>query len=169
MTDEKKNLIKEIQIKKAHLEKILENLEKFIFDKETRYLESTMSSGNILKGWEHCFTSKTKIPARTLQPGKRVRINPSERLFSQTTFNNEFLKDDTPKLSPLHDKGSIWNSTNNSNMIAPKSYNSHRRKKKITQSLSIKKKKTFSPFNKDSDSVNINNISVNNNYVNESI
>lgn len=142
MAEGKPNILDEMKNKKSKLEAQLEKLEKFIYDKETKYLENTISTGNILKGWEHFFTSKTKLPSRALQPGKRLRISNAERLFSQTSFNNMFLREDNALSNQQNEKTpSLWTNSNNNNILIPKNLNTHRRKKKISQSLSFKKKK----------------------------
>ena len=76
--EDKVKLINEMKLKKAELEANILKIEKFIYDQETRYLESTVSSGNILKGWEHFFTSKTKIPNAAIATGKNPRISNNE-------------------------------------------------------------------------------------------
>ena len=69
-------------------------MEKYIYENETKYLEGTISSGNILRGWDHFFTSKSKIPNVAISSGKRIRISNNERVFSQPSFNNQFRKEE---------------------------------------------------------------------------
>ena len=55
MSDKK---ILEILEKKQNLEIDLKTIEKQIYDLETKYLEETQSTGNILKGWDLYFITK---------------------------------------------------------------------------------------------------------------
>lgn len=48
----------ELLDKRSILENDLRNLEKSIYDLETRYLEETATTGNILRGWEGYMLSK---------------------------------------------------------------------------------------------------------------
>jgi hypothetical protein len=100
--DDKTKLNNEISSKRSELESYLKKLEKGIFDLETKYLENTQNSGNILKGWEQYFTNKSKIPGQTglNNPNKRIRFSNNERVFSQSTFNNIHLKDEMMMYNP---------------------------------------------------------------------
>ena len=145
--EDKVKLMKEMKLKKAELETNILKIEKFIYDQETRYLESTVSSGNILKGWEHFFTSKSKIPNAVIATGKKTRISNNERVFSQTSFNNHMLKDENVSNVQVNNKSSahINNNNNNnssSNQSTRISVGVHKHKKKIEKSLGNKKKRT---------------------------
>ena len=149
-TDDKAKIIKEMKLKKAELEANILKIEKFIYDQETRYLESTVSSGNILKGWEHFFTSKSKIPNAVIASGKKTRISNNERVFSQTSFNNHMLKDENVSNVQVNNKNSSIhiNNTNNNNSSSNQSTRIsvggggvHKHKKKIEKSLGNKKKR----------------------------
>lgn len=135
--DDKPKILNEMLSKKTELESHIKKIEKFIYENESKYLEGTISSGNILRGWDHFFTSKSKIPNSAMTSGKRIRISNNERVFSQTSFNNQFLKEEN-LLSGQGGMKSLTGSTIQTRISnAP-----HKHKKKITQSLSMKKKKT---------------------------
>lgn len=138
--EDKPKILNEMLMKKNEIESQIKRVEKYIFDTETKYLEATANSGNILKGWDKCFTSKSKYQTSALAGGKRQqRISNNERVFSQTSFNNHCLKDE----NSLSGQSSL----RASNSGVPQNRNSntqpHRHKKKITQSLSVKKKKNY--------------------------
>ena len=92
--EERPRILNEMQSKKSELESQIKKMEKYIYENETKYLEGTISSGNILRGWDHFFTSKLKIPNAAISSGKRIRISNNERVFSQPSFNNQFLKEE---------------------------------------------------------------------------
>ena len=54
-----KKFLEELQKEKRTIEKYIKQLEDSIIDNETKYLQSTVNGGNILRGWEHIFTSKS--------------------------------------------------------------------------------------------------------------
>lgn len=135
--DDKPKILNEMLSKKTELESHIKKIEKFIYENETKYLEGTISTGNILRGWDHFFTSKSKIPNGAMTSGKRIRISNNERVFSQTSFNNQFLKEE----NLLSGQGGMKNL--NGSAIQTRINNApHKHKKKITQSLSMKKKKS---------------------------
>ena len=138
--EDKVKSINEMKQKKTELEANILKIEKFIYDQETRYLESTVSSGNILKGWEHFFTSKTKIPNAAIATGKKPRISNNERVFSQTSYNNHMLKDENASNIQVSNKNININNNNQSTRISVGP--SHKHKKKIEKSLGNKKKRT---------------------------
>ena len=137
--EDKVKSINEMKQKKTELEANILKIEKFIYDQETRYLESTVSSGNILKGWEHFFTSKTKIPNAAIATGKKPRISNNERVFSQTSYNNHMLKDENASNIQVSNKNININNNNQSTRISVGP--SHKHKKKIEKSLGNKKKR----------------------------
>lgn len=94
--DDKTKITQEISLKKNELESYLKKLEKGIFEIETKYLETTQNTGNVLKGWEQLFTNKSKIPTQANISGssKRMRFSNTERVFSQSSFNNYCLRED---------------------------------------------------------------------------
>ena len=91
--DSPKKFISLLNNKRNEVENQIKKIEKIIYDNETKYLETTASGGNIFRGWEHIFTSKSKFP-HNLSSVKRPRISNNERIFSQTSVNNFFLKED---------------------------------------------------------------------------
>ena len=143
--EERPKILNEMQSKKSELESQIKKMEKFIYENETKYLEGTISSGNILRGWDHFFTSKSKIPNAAMSSGKRIRISNNERVFSQTSFNNQFLKEENLMNSQSGFKSLGGNNNPKRNTLP------HKHKKKITQSLSMKKKKNAYNQKGDSD------------------
>lgn len=135
--EEKSRCYQEMITRKNEIDSYLKKLENMIYENETKYLENTVTTGNVLKGWEQLFTSKSKIPHGAVSGGKRFRISNNERIFSQTSVNNQLMKEDNLSVSHSFHNGL--------NTHMPKSIGSpHRHKKKITQSLSFKKKKASS-------------------------
>lgn len=136
--DDKPKIYYEISSKRNELESYLKKLEKSIYDCETKYLEGSQSTGNIIKGWDHIFTAKSKLSSTTAQSLlKRTKFSNNERIFSQTSFHNSSLKED----------GGVTNILKNVNMSSSNFENSKdnfirkKLKKKIYSSLSLKKKK----------------------------
>ena len=143
--DSPKKFISLLNNKRNEVENQIKKIEKIIYDNETKYLETTASGGNIFRGWEHIFTSKSKFP-HNLNSIKRPRISNNERMFSQTSVNNCFLKEDVVLAINNINKNREFgiptsqNNINNNQRIINNNSN-YRNKKKIKQSLSIKKKK----------------------------
>lgn len=134
--EEKSKVVYEIIGKKNEVESYLKKLEKAIYDNETKYLESTQTIGNVIKGWEQIFTAKSKISAQAAVNGpKRTKFSNNERVFSQSSFNNQFLKEEIPSLSQ-----NFFRQNNNPNIVSNKNNSFIRKKKKIMSSLSLKKK-----------------------------
>ena len=145
-----KKFLEELQKEKKTIEKYIKQLEDSIIDNETKYLQNTVNGGNILRGWEHIFTSKSS-KIHMGNPCKKTHISNSERLFSQTF---EFDKNISEDLSNTNDK--IINQTTTANTTAnnikndsPKNTNTsnintnHKHKKSIKQSLGIKRKRNI--------------------------
>lgn len=70
----------ELTDKRQGLENELKILEKQIFDLETKYLEETAATGNVIKGWEGYTTIKSgklngNVPRKT-------KANANDRIFS---------------------------------------------------------------------------------------
>ena len=127
--DNSKILI-EIGKKKVEILEEISKIEQNIYDLETKYLEITQSTGNIIKGWEHIFVPKPKVHNTSTPINyKKVKFPNNERIFSQTSFTNPLLKDDTIVLNQ-----------NDSSSIDQFDTNFLKRKKKIP-SLTLKKKK----------------------------
>lgn len=87
--------------KKLTLDSDLRNLEKLIFDLETKYLEETANTGcssylnwlnlgNILKGWEGYLTIKN--PKAATHPTRKTKIGMSERLFSLSSLTSPAVR-----------------------------------------------------------------------------
>ena len=140
-----KNFLEELHKEKKTIEKYIRQLEESIIDNETKYLQNTVNGGNILRGWEHIFTSKSKFP-HNINPIKKPKISNNERVFSQTNINNYYLRNDVIEVNNNNKNNDfgISSSQNNFNLNQRNLNNNntnYRYKKKITQSLSLKKKK----------------------------
>ena len=59
--DSPEKFITLLKNKRYDVEKQLKKIDKIIYDNETKYLEETVNGGNIFRGWEHIFTSKSKF------------------------------------------------------------------------------------------------------------
>lgn len=131
-----KKILNEITSKKIEVENYIKRLDSHIYDLENKYLESTQNIGNILKGWDQIFASKPKNLPSSLNPtNKKQKFSNNERIFSQSSFNNLRMKDDTyTQTRDLLRNTTIL--TNPSNKLLPL-----RRKKKLYSSLSLKKKR----------------------------
>ena len=143
-----KIFLEELHKEKKTIEKYIKQLEESIYDNETKYLQSTVNGGNILRGWEHIFTSKSNKIHMGNQC-KKTHISNNERLFSQTF---EFDKNLSEELSNTNDKIITQNTINNINTNnikneSPKNNtnlnitNNHKHKKQIRQSLGLKRKR----------------------------
>lgn len=140
-TEEKSKLFNEINSKKQELDLHLKRLEKAIFDTESKYLESSQNTGNILRGLDQIFAVKSKISSQTSQINpKRTKFSLSDKIFSQTSFNNTYLKDEQIN---CHSQISVRTSNYQSNLLDINKDNFLRKKfkKKIYSSLSLKNKK----------------------------
>ncbi len=153
--DSPKKFINFLGNKRNEVESQIKKIEKIIFDNETKYLEATANGGNIFRGWEHIFTSKSKFP-HNLNSVKRPRISNNERVFSQTSVNNYCLKEDVVNgLNNNTNKykeygiNSSQNNLNSNQRNAINNNSNYKHKKKITQSLSFKKKKLGSSGQKE--------------------
>ena len=143
-----KKFLEELQKEKRTIEKYIKQLEDSIIDNETKYLQSTVNGGNILRGWEHIFTSKSNKIHMGNQC-KKTHISNNERLFSQTF---EFDKNVPEEILNTNDKiitqSNIANTNNNNIKIeSPKNNGAnnintnHKHKKPIKQSLGLKRKR----------------------------
>ena len=145
-----KKFLEELQKEKKTIEKYIKLLEDSIIDNETKYLQNTVNGGNILRGWEHIFTSKSKNIHMGNQC-KKTHISNSERLFSQTF---EFDKNIPEEILNTNDKiltqsttTNINNNNNNIKMESPKNNGTtsintnNKHKKPIKQSLGLKRKR----------------------------
>ena len=141
-----KFFLEELLKEKKTIEKYIKKLEESIYDNETKYLQSTVNGGNILRGWEHIFTTKSK----NIHMGNQCKKNHFsnyERLFSQTY---EIDKNITEEASIINDKinnQTVSSSINNNNtkIESPKintnSNITNNNKKKTMKSLGIKRKR----------------------------
>ena len=110
-----KIFLEELNKEKEIIEKYIKQLEESIIDNETKYLQSTVNGGNVLRGWEHIFTSKSNKIHMGNQI-KKTHISNNEKLFSQTfDFDkiNEDITNENDKHHHLSQSVSINNSNNN--------------------------------------------------------
>ena len=144
-----KNFLEELLKEKKTIENYIKKLEDSIYDNETKYLQNTVNGGNILRGWEHIFTSKSNKIHMGNQC-KKTHISPNERLFSQTY---EFDKNIPEEIINNNDKIanqilSSVNNTNNTKIESPKSVtnsnntNNHKHKKAI-KAIGYKRKRNI--------------------------
>ena len=142
-----KTFLEELHKEKKTIEKYIKQLEESITENETKYLQSTVNGGNILRGWEHIFTSKSNKIHPNPKKGNN-NISNNERLFSQTF---EFDKN-SEEIINTNDKiitqNNTINSNNNIKNESPKNANNsnlnnntHKHKKAIRQSLGLKRKR----------------------------
>jgi hypothetical protein len=143
MINESENELKfltELSSKKSELENHLKKLDKCIYDAETKYLENTQSCGNIIKGWDQFFSTKSKIGGMP----KKTKFSFNERLFSQSSFNNTQLKEDgiinLNGIKHLNSSHTLNSSMRSSHQHQHQSNGTHK-KKIMSSSLSLKKKK----------------------------
>jgi hypothetical protein len=123
-------ILLDIGKKKVEIEEEILKIERHIYDLETRYLEMTQNTGNIIKGWEQIFVPKPKVHCTSAPSNyRRLKLTMSERIFSQTSYSNPLLKDD-----------STGDQEYNGISLLRVDSNFLRRKKKL-HCLSLKKKK----------------------------
>ncbi|CAD8075995.1 unnamed protein product [Paramecium primaurelia] len=80
----------ELSDKRQSLENELKVLEKQIFDLETKYLEETAATGNVIKGWEGYTTIKSgKLNGNVL---RKTKANANDRIFSQSSKTSPFYQ-----------------------------------------------------------------------------
>jgi hypothetical protein len=132
--EEKQRMLREIQDKKGEIELFLKKVEKGIYDFETKYLENTQSIGNVIKGWEQIFTAKSKLQTQsTLNNIKKTKFSNSERVFSESSYNNPMNKDNN-LLQGIQSNSLRISSHMNLNLNKASTTNCRRKK------LSLKKK-----------------------------
>lgn len=87
MVEQDEKIFSDISIKLKDLENDLKKTEKFIYELETEYLNTTSNSGNIIRGWDHIFNNKLKLTGNQYISNmtKKVKITNAERVFSMTT------------------------------------------------------------------------------------
>lgn len=137
MNNENENeskFLADVSNKISELESYKKKLDKGIYELETKYLENTQSCGNIIKGWDQFFTTKSKIGGIL----KKTKFSFNERLFSQSSFSNSHLKEDGigGVVTAYKSLGNISNGGIKSGI-----HHNGTHKKKILSSLSLKKKK----------------------------
>ena len=140
-----KIFLEELHKEKNTIEKYIKQLEESIYDNETKYLQSTANCGNILRGWEHIFTSKSNKIHMGNQ-SKKTHISNNERLFSQTFELDKNIPEELLTTEKLMSQNTTNNAnTNNNKVESPKNNTStnittnHKHKKPIK--LSIKRKR----------------------------
>ena len=108
-----KIFLEQLNKEKEIIEKYIKQLEESIIDNETKYLQSTVNGGNVLRGWEHIFTSKSNKIHMGNQI-KKTHISNNEKLFSQT-FDFEKMNDELFNENEKHHHASQSVSMNVSN------------------------------------------------------
>ena len=108
-----KTFLEELNKEKEIIEKYIKQLEESIIDNETKYLQSTVNGGNVLRGWEHIFTSKSNKIHMGNQI-KKTHISNNEKLFSQT-FDFDKINEESINNNEKHHHASQSVSMNNSN------------------------------------------------------
>eukprot|EP01016_Furgasonia_blochmanni_P027242 TRINITY_DN2876_c0_g1_i2.p1 TRINITY_DN2876_c0_g1~~TRINITY_DN2876_c0_g1_i2.p1 ORF type:complete len:252 (+),score=49.44 TRINITY_DN2876_c0_g1_i2:252-1007(+) len=94
--------LQEIADKRKHLENEILQLEKQIYDLETNYLEETMMTGNIIKGFESYLSNKN-AKNQLYNNFKKQKCNPNERIFSLSSVTSPASTntgDDTERIAP---------------------------------------------------------------------
>ena len=141
-----KFFLEELLKEKKTIEKYIKKLEESIYDNETKYLQSTVNGGNILRGWEHIFTTKSK----NIHMGNQCKKNHfsnNERLFSQTYEIDKNITEETSIINDKINNQTVSSSINNNNtkIESPKintnSNITNNNKKKTMKSLGIKRKR----------------------------
>ncbi|CAK70320.1 unnamed protein product (macronuclear) [Paramecium tetraurelia] len=130
----------ELLEKKGILENELKNLEKTIFDEETKYLEETGHLGNVIKGWEGYLSMKNSKLGGNLQ--RKGKINPNDRIFSQSSKTSPFVQEVS---QPVQTAGSQKQVLNEGSGEEKKEYH-FRRTKKIINMLDFKRGGFHSPM-----------------------
>ncbi|CAD8067300.1 unnamed protein product [Paramecium sonneborni] len=115
---------KELVEKKGILENELKNLEKSIFDEETKYLEETGHFGNVIKGWEGYLNMKNIKLNGNMQ--KKGKINQQDRIFSQSSKTSYFVQE---ILQPVQSMGTSKQGFNEGSAEEKKEYHFRRTKK----------------------------------------
>ena len=121
-----KKFIEELNKEKDLIIDNIKKLEESIKDNETKYLQDTVNGGNILRGWEHIFTTKSTKNYMGNQP-KKTHISNAERLFSQTfevDKNFDDLINDNDK-HHHHISQSVSVHTSNTNLKLEENSNKH--------------------------------------------
>ena len=141
-----KFFLEELLKEKKTIEEYIKKLEESIYDNETKYLQNTVNGGNILRGWEHIFTTKSK----NIHMGNQCKKNHfsnNERLFSQTYEIDKNITEETSIINDKINNQTVSSSINNNNtkIESPKintnSNITNNNKKKTMKSLGIKRKR----------------------------
>lgn len=82
--DENDKILMEINLKLKEIDDGINKINSFVFNAETQYLNNTHNTGNLLKGWDHIFSSRPKLAQTSrIIMNKKPKILSSERIFSQ--------------------------------------------------------------------------------------
>lgn len=131
LEDDKPSIVNEIKAKRLELEQQLKKIERSIYEIEGKYIENSTVSGSILRGWDHIFTAKPKISSTVVQTGKPKKCQQSDRLFSQTSFENGSFRESTLSNNSFIKQSTNYNNDSNDNLL---------RKKFKKKMISLKKK-----------------------------
>ena len=144
--NESKIFLEELQKEKKAMEKFIKQKEDSIKENEIKYLINTIDVGNIFRGWEHIFTSKSNKIHIGPQI-KKAHISNNEKLFSQTfDFQlEESINNDNKHKNINHSSNNnlkIDENKNNINEIRnSNSHNNNRRKiNKFKSFIGVKRK-----------------------------
>ena len=138
------NFLEELHKEKKEIEKYIKKLEDSIIDNETKYLTKTANNGNILRGWEHIFTSKPNKLYMGTQI-KKAHISNNEKLFSQTFIfleeeldneNKYIIINSNDKNINKNDLNNISDENGNTNKNAP----NKKRTKSFKNFVGVKRK-----------------------------
>ena len=141
-----KNFLEELSKEKKALEKYIKKLEESIYDNETKYLQNTVNVGNILRGWEHIFTTKSNKIHMGNQC-KKNHFSNHERLFSQTYEFDKIIPEEASIINEKINNQTISSSINNNNTKTESPKNTtnvnitNNHKKKPIKSLGLKRKR----------------------------
>lgn len=71
--------------KHEEVEKQLQSVELQIYNLETAYLEDTMASGNVVKGWDSYLSSRKQAYSQF----KYKMVKPQDRIFSSSSVTSD--------------------------------------------------------------------------------
>ena len=132
--NDSKIFLEELQKEKKAIEKFIKQKEDSIKENEIQYLINTIDVGNIFRGWEHIFTSKSNKIHIGPQI-KKAHISNNEKLFSQTfDFQlDESINNDNKHKNINHSSNNILKIDENKNINEIRNINNHNNKRKINR------------------------------------
>ena len=132
--NDSKIFLEELQKEKKAIEKFIKQKEDSIKENEVQYLINTIDVGNIFRGWEHIFTSKSNKIHIGPQI-KKAHISNNEKLFSQTfDFQlEESINNDNKHKNINHSSNNILKIDENKKINEIRNTNNHNNKRKINR------------------------------------